>query len=128
MHRLPPDPGRRRRSRARSVGYRFATVARLAAGIDRRSLRACGTRIPRRPNHGERWVSYTGFLLNQDTYSVQLLDFNKGLVSIPRTSFEEFTIDNKSLMPSYRDRLTSAELDDIVSYLYSLRREKGTSE
>jgi mono/diheme cytochrome c family protein len=31
-------------------------------------------------------------------------------------------------MPSYKDRATSAEIDDIVSYLVSLKREKGVTE
>jgi hypothetical protein len=31
-------------------------------------------------------------------------------------------------MPSYRDSLAGADLDDIVAYLSSLRREKGATE
>jgi putative heme-binding domain-containing protein len=73
-------------------------------------------------------TSYTGFLLNQDTYMVQLLDFNRGLVSVPRSAIQQLSIDSASLMPSYNNRLSGAELDDIVSYLSSLRREKGSSE
>jgi putative heme-binding domain-containing protein len=72
--------------------------------------------------------NHSGFLFNQDTYTVQILDFSKGLISIPRSSIKDFGIDSTSSMPSYKDRLTSAELDDIVSYLSSLRREKGATE
>ena len=71
--------------------------------------------------------SYTGFLLNQDTYSVQLQDFAKGLVSLPRSAIKELSIDTASVMPSYSN-LSSAELDDIVSYLASLRRDNGVTK
>ncbi len=73
-------------------------------------------------------VSWSGFLLNQDTYNIQLLDFNKGLVTIPRTAIKDFGIDSGSSMPSYKDRLNAAELDDLIAYLTSLRREKGATE
>jgi cytochrome c oxidase cbb3-type subunit 3 len=77
---------------------------------------------------GNDRTSYAGFLLNQDTYTVQILDFQRGLLSIPRTAIRDFGIDKSSLMPSYKDRATSDELDDIVSYLASLKREKGVTE
>ncbi len=77
---------------------------------------------------GNDRASYAGFLLNQDTYTVQILDFKRGLLSIPRTAIRDIAIDTSSLMPSYKDRATGDELDDIVSYLASLRREKGVTE
>jgi len=73
-------------------------------------------------------VRRAGFLLNQDTYMVQILDFEKGLMSIPRTSIKDFGIDSTSYMPSYKDSIAGADLNDIVAYLSSLRREKGASE
>lgn len=77
---------------------------------------------------GQDNTHYTGFILNQDTYSVQLLDFNRGLVTVPRTAIREFVIDRKSLMPSYQGKLKDAELDDVLSYLVSLKRAKGAAE
>jgi putative heme-binding domain-containing protein len=77
---------------------------------------------------GNDRTSYAGFLLNQDTYTVQILDFQRGLLSIPRTAIQDFGIDKSSLMPSYKDRASSAEIDDMVSYLASLKREKGGTE
>jgi putative heme-binding domain-containing protein len=77
---------------------------------------------------GNDRTSYSGFLLNQDTYTIQIMDFSRGLISIRRSAIKDFGIDSGSFMPSYKDRLTSAETDDIVSYLASLRREKGTTE
>jgi putative heme-binding domain-containing protein len=73
-------------------------------------------------------VRHTGFLLNQDTYMVQILDFAKGLTSISRSSIKDFTVDSVSWMPSYQDSITGADLNDIVAYLSSLRRDKGATE
>ena len=65
----------------------------------------------------------TGRLLNQDTFTVQLLDSAEHLRSLSRTALREFTILNNSPMPSYRDKLTSQELADLVGYLASLKAE-----
>jgi mono/diheme cytochrome c family protein len=59
---------------------------------------------------------------------VQILDFSRGLLSLPRTSFRDFGIDRSSTMPSYRGKLKDAELDDLVSYLASLKRQKERPE
>jgi putative heme-binding domain-containing protein len=67
--------------------------------------------------------SYSGFILNEDTYTVQLLDFSKGLESLRRSDFKSFDRSNNSSMPTFRGKLTDIELDDLVSYLGSLKRE-----
>ena len=72
--------------------------------------------------------SYTGFVMNQDTYTVQILDFSRGLTSISRSDFKDFGIDRGSVMPSYNGKLSDSELNDIVAYLASLKRRKGGSE
>jgi mono/diheme cytochrome c family protein len=58
-------------------------------------------------------------LLNQDTYALQVLDFKEKLQSISRSSVK--TVDFKSPMPSYLDKLTSQELADVLSYLATLK-------
>lgn len=68
-------------------------------------------------------TSYSGFIMNQDTYMVQILDFTRGLKSISRTDFRDFGIDRSSTMPSYKGKLSDAEIEDLVSYLASLRRQ-----
>jgi hypothetical protein len=68
-------------------------------------------------------AAVTGRLLNQDTFTVQLLDSSEHLRSFSRTDLREFTILNNSPMPSYKDKLTSQELADLVSYLASLKGE-----
>jgi putative heme-binding domain-containing protein len=62
----------------------------------------------------------SGRLLNQDTFTVQLLDANERLVSLSRSDLQEVLF-VKSPMPSYRDRLTPGELDDLVAFLVSLK-------
>ena len=78
---------------------------------------------------GNRFVEATtkggaklsGRLLNQDTFTIQLLDSNERLVSLSRSDVQSFTFAKESPMPSYRDKLTAAELDDLVAYLLTLK-------
>lgn len=66
-------------------------------------------------------ATITGRLMNQDTFSVQLLDSNERLVLLDKSTLREFTMLKESPMPSYRDTLDAQELADLVSYLSSLR-------
>ncbi len=66
-------------------------------------------------------ATITGTLLNEDKYSVQLLDSNDRLVSLQRSNLRESAFVDKSPMPSYKDKLTQQELSDLVSYLVSLK-------
>ena len=66
-------------------------------------------------------TAITGRLLNQDTFTVQILDSKEQLRSLDRSNLREFTFIDKSPMPSYRDKLSSQELTDLVSYLVSLK-------
>jgi putative heme-binding domain-containing protein len=63
----------------------------------------------------------TGTLLNEDKYSVQILDSKDHLVSVPRANLRESAIVQKSLMPSYKDKLSSQEIADLVNYLVTLK-------
>ena len=65
-------------------------------------------------------TAITGRLLNLDTFAVQLFDSKERLLTIPKFDLREFTL-QKSPMPSYRDRLTSQELLDLLAYLFSLK-------
>lgn len=66
-------------------------------------------------------TTITGTLLNEDKYSVQILNSKDRLVSVERSTLRESAIVEKSLMPSYKNKLTQAELADLVSYLVSLK-------
>lgn len=65
-------------------------------------------------------ATITGRLMNQDSFTVQLIDSREQLVSLMKSNVREFAFIN-SPMPSYKDKLSSQELADLVSYLASLR-------
>jgi putative heme-binding domain-containing protein len=64
-----------------------------------------------------------GFLLNEDTYTVQLLDMRGNLRSYDKAAVNGYKVDKRSAMPSYRSSLTTDQLNDLVEYLWSLRPE-----
>jgi putative heme-binding domain-containing protein len=77
---------------------------------------------------GRDGTAHSGFVMNQDTYSVQILDFSQGLQAFPRSELKDFGIDRGSIMPAYRGKLSDRELDDLGSYLLSLKRQSGRPE
>jgi putative heme-binding domain-containing protein len=62
-----------------------------------------------------------GRRLNEDTYTVQLLDDQERLISLVKSDLREYTILTASPMPSYRSTLSTDELADVVAYLLSLK-------
>jgi putative heme-binding domain-containing protein len=66
-------------------------------------------------------AAVTGRLLNQDAFTLQLLDSREQLRSFSKSNLREFSFVTNSSMPSYKDKLSSQELADVVSYLASLR-------
>jgi putative heme-binding domain-containing protein len=62
-----------------------------------------------------------GRRLNEDTYTVQLLDDQEHLVSLNKSDLREYAIQTASPMPSYRGTLTDDELADVIAYLLSLK-------
>ena len=62
-----------------------------------------------------------GRRLNEDTYSLQVIDSQERLLSIMKSDVKEFTISRTSPMPSYTEKLAPQELADVVSYLVSLK-------
>lgn len=63
----------------------------------------------------------TGRLLNQDTYSLQIIDASGRLRSVQKQAVKAWDIPSGSVMPSYRDSLSPAERADVVSYLRTLK-------
>ena len=78
---------------------------------------------------GNRYIELTlksgartsGRLLNQDSFTIQLLDVNERLVSVSRSDLREMVFVKDSAMPSYRDALSRDELADVVAYLVTLK-------
>ena len=68
-------------------------------------------------NSGKR---IAGRRLNEDTYSVQLIDTEEHLVSLTKADLKEYEVIKISSMPSYRDKFNSQELADVVAYLLTL--------
>jgi putative heme-binding domain-containing protein len=63
----------------------------------------------------------SGRLLNQDTFTIQLIDASERLISLSRSDLREFTFVKDSPMPSYRGKLSAEEVADLVTYLVSLK-------
>src|SRR5206468_10237389 len=62
-----------------------------------------------------------GRRLNEDTYTVQLIDDRERLVSLNKTDLREYTISTTSPMPSYKNTLSADDIADVVAYLLSLK-------
>jgi putative heme-binding domain-containing protein len=63
----------------------------------------------------------TGRRLNEDTDTVQIIDSNERLRSIAKADLREYTVQQETRMPSYKDKFTAGELSDVVAYLVSLK-------
>jgi putative heme-binding domain-containing protein len=62
-----------------------------------------------------------GRRLNEDSFTVQLIDNQERLVSASKADLREYTILKTSSMPSYKDTLNSQEMSQLVAYLVSLK-------
>jgi cytochrome c oxidase cbb3-type subunit III len=63
----------------------------------------------------------TGRRLNEDTYTIQLIDPQERLISLVKADLREYTFIKTSGMPSYKDTLSSKDVADLVAYLLSLK-------
>jgi len=97
---------------------------RSAGSIQRSLLEPTSQMMP--INRPVRLVTKDGTVingrrLNEDTYSIQVMDDRERLHSVRKDDVREFTIVTTSPMPSYKDTLTSEELSDLLGYLLSLK-------
>jgi cytochrome c oxidase cbb3-type subunit III len=63
----------------------------------------------------------SGRRLNEDTYTVQLIDEKEQLHSLSKSDMRTYVVETKSTMPSYAGRLTPEELSDVIAYLLTLK-------
>ena len=63
----------------------------------------------------------TGRRLNEDTFTVQLIDDKEQLHSLEKSAIRTMTAETKSPMPSYATSLTAEELSDVIAYLLTLK-------
>ncbi|MBV8818585.1 MAG: c-type cytochrome [Acidobacteriaceae bacterium] len=70
-------------------------------------------------------LEVTGLRVNEDSFSIQIKDSNNQYHSFRKTELASLDKETKqSAMPSYAKTLSSAEVDDLVAYLASLRGEQ----
>ncbi len=100
---------------------------RAAAALESKILDPNGSLLP--ANRSIRAVTKTGKVisgrrLNEDTFSVQIIDSHENLVSLMKSDLADYVVIQTTPMPSYKDKLNSQEIADIVAYLLTL---KGTN-
>jgi cytochrome c oxidase cbb3-type subunit III len=67
-------------------------------------------------------TTIVGVPMNEDTFTVQIMDMNERVYSLQKKALKSFKHENRSLMPAYdTNRLSAADLDDVVAYLQTLR-------
>ena len=62
-----------------------------------------------------------GMRVNEDSFTIQLRDAIGRLHSLQKFSLKSLEPEpGKTFMPSYKDKLTPAQINDLVAYLSSL--------
>jgi putative heme-binding domain-containing protein len=97
---------------------------RQAAAIQRSLLTPTAAMLP--INRPVRIVTRDGRTirgrrLNEDTFTIQLIDENERLLSLAKSEIREFEAGTASPMPSFAGKLTGEEIADLLAYLVSLR-------
>jgi hypothetical protein len=64
----------------------------------------------------------SGWRLDEDTFSIRLLDPDRNLLSFYKDDLLAFERLEDSPMASYEDILSAEDMDDLVAYLHSLGR------
>ncbi|MBM3738866.1 MAG: c-type cytochrome [Acidobacteria bacterium] len=113
--RLGPDLSQIGRNRA--VAHIRAAIVDPDADVRQRYWFVSATDKQGRTNNG--------FLMNEDTYTIQFMDMGERLHSLNKADLREFRVEKTSKMPSYKGALTESELNDLTAYLTSLRPTGG---
>ena len=98
--------------------------ARSAGSLERSLLDPSSQMMPiNRPVKAVRkdGTTISGRRLNEDTYSVQIIDDNEQLHSLLKSDLRELTVSTTSAMPSYKATLSPGEVADVLAYLLSLK-------
>lgn len=64
-----------------------------------------------------------GLRMNEDSFSLRIMDDDFNLWSYPKARIQSSERVEASTMPSYAQTLTDSELNDLVAYMFSLRKE-----
>jgi len=66
-------------------------------------------------------ITVTGKLLNQDQFSLQMLDGKGRLVAFQRSNLRESGFIPTPSMPSYKEKLNPQQLQDVIRFLATLK-------
>jgi cytochrome c oxidase cbb3-type subunit III len=99
-------------------------AVRSAGSLQRSLLEPTGQMMP--INRPVRIVAKDGTVvngrrLNEDTYSLQIIDESGRLRSFIKSDLRDYTISTTSPMPSYKNTLSDDERADLLAYLISLK-------
>jgi putative heme-binding domain-containing protein len=99
-------------------------LTRKPTSLERALVDSVGSIIP--ANRSVRAVTRDGRTirgrrLNEDYYTVQLIDEQSKLVSLVKADLRSFEVVQASSMPSYGTTLTADERADLIGYLLSLK-------
>jgi putative heme-binding domain-containing protein len=99
-------------------------VGRSAGSLQRSLLDPASQMMP--INRPVRVVTKDGTIingrrLNEDTYSLQIIDDRERLHSLVKADLREYTVSRTSPMPSYKGTLSDEEIADVLAYLLSLK-------
>ena len=67
---------------------------------------------------------FEGLRMNEDTFSFRIMDADEALRSFSKYGPWSYERIQTSTMPTYSQSLTTAERNDLVAYLFSLRRDR----
>jgi putative heme-binding domain-containing protein len=99
-------------------------AVRAAQALQRSLVDPSGAMLP--GNRPVRAVTRDGRIingrrLNEDTFTVQLIDEHERMISLDKATLREYTVSTTSTMPSYKDTLGDQELADLIAYLLTLK-------
>lgn len=64
-----------------------------------------------------------GLRMSEDTFGLRVIDENADLWSFHKNDIESYEREQSSTMPGYARTMTENEIDHLVAYLFSLRKE-----
>ncbi len=67
-----------------------------------------------------------GLRMNEDTFTLRIMDAGENLLHFSKKELRSVQRIETSTMPIVTGALTASEVDDLVAYLFSLRKESGT--
>ena len=66
-------------------------------------------------------TTITGRRLNEDTFTIQIIDDHENLVSLAKSDLRSYAVLKDSPMQSVKGKLTDAQVGDLVAYLSTLK-------